>query len=142
MAVSVQDSPQQCNIVVSLSNEAGYKKSQEVTLDPYSTQVVQFQTDNLPSGQYRIAAEGLKGIIFKNETLINLHLKNSTILTQTDKAIYKPGDLVHFRILFLDSNLRPSRIDGPIKITITVSFLGTAVTQQFQCSQEKKNQFT
>lgn len=72
-------------------------------------------------GQYRLSAEGRAGIQFKNETLINLHTKNVTVLVQLDKAIYKPGDHIRFRVLILDSNMRPSKIDGPVKVYITVN---------------------
>lgn len=72
-------------------------------------------------GQYRLSAEGRTGIQFKNETLINLHAKNITVLVQTDKAIYKPGDHIRFRVIILDSNMRPSKIEGPVRVYITVN---------------------
>jgi len=37
---------------------------------------------------------------------------------QTDKATYKPGDKVQYRVLVLDKNTRPAKIDGPVKILI------------------------
>lgn len=40
---------------------------------------------------------------------------------QTDKAMYKPGDKVNFRILVLDLNLKPGTIRGDMKVFISVS---------------------
>lgn len=37
---------------------------------------------------------------------------------QTDKAIYRPGDLVHYRVLLLDANLKPARNFGRVHLTI------------------------
>lgn len=66
-------------------------------------------------------AEGVSGIIFKNESHIHLHEKIQTVLVQTDKALYKPGDKVNFRILVLDLNLKPAVIRGDMQVFITVS---------------------
>lgn len=63
----------------------------------------------------------MRGITFTNESGINLHEKIQTVLVQTDKAMYKPGDKVNFRILVLDLNLKPGTIRGDMKVFITVS---------------------
>jgi len=39
-------------------------------------------------------------------------------LVQTDKSIYKPGDLVHYRVLILDANLKPARGYGRVHVDI------------------------
>lgn len=72
-------------------------------------------------GQYRLNAEGLSGIDFRNEKPLSLVLKNASIFVQSDKAIYKPGDLVRFRILVLDLNMKPVPSAEPINIFITVN---------------------
>lgn len=79
------------------------------------------QTGDLQQGEYTIVAEGVSGITFTNESTINLHEKIQTVLVQTDKAMYKPGDKVNFRILVLDLNLKPATIRGDMKVFITVS---------------------
>lgn len=73
-------------------------------------------------GQYRLNAQGLSGIDFRNEKPINLVAKNASIFIQTDKAIYKPGDLIRFRILVLDQNMKPVSSQEPISIFIAVIF--------------------
>lgn len=80
------------------------------------------QTGDLQQGDYTIVAEGLNGITFTNESSISLHEKIQTVLIQSDKAMYKPGDKVNFRILILDLNLKPGAIRGDLKVFITVSW--------------------
>lgn len=81
----------------------------------------------MSAGQYKITAEGLTGIVFKNETIISLNAKNASVFIQTDKAIYKPGDLVRFRVLVLDPNLKPLSVNGPMVVFITVSRLAFCI---------------
>lgn len=121
VAVSLHDNPTPCDIVISIANDGDYKRSQDVTIEPYSTQLLQFFTGDMAPGPYRLAAEGIRGLTFRNETLISLHLKNTSVLVQTDKAIYQPGDLVRFRVLVLDSNMRPASIRGATNVWIAVS---------------------
>lgn len=72
-------------------------------------------------GQYKLSAEGLSGIDFKNDKPISFVAKNASVFVQTDKAIYKPGDLIRFRVLVLDQNMKPLASQEPIQIFITVS---------------------
>lgn len=82
--------------------------------------MVRFETGYMLPGEYKITAEGLSGIDFRNETQISFQSKNASILVQSDKAIYKPGDLVRFRILVLDMNMKPLQNRGSMKVFITV----------------------
>lgn len=56
---------------------------------------------------YKFVAEGLSGVIFKDESTLEIETKTVSIFIQTDKAIYKPGDSIKFRILILDQKLKP-----------------------------------
>lgn len=71
----------------------------------------------------KFMAEGLSGIIFKNFTLLNVESKNCSIFIQSDKAIYKPGETIKFRVLVLDFNLKPFEFDDgdELKVFITVT---------------------
>lgn len=40
------------------------------------------------------------------------------VYIQTDKATYKPGDLVRYRVLFLDDQTRPAKLKNPVDIFI------------------------
>jgi CD109 antigen len=54
---------------------------------------------------------------FERTANLILKLEEFSTLIQTDKAIYKPGDLVQYKILALDENTKPS---APKKITLTI----------------------
>lgn len=77
-----------------------------------------FQIPALKSDRYNLTAEGLAGIRFTNETQLNYDAKQFTVMVQTDKAIYKPQDVVHYRVLLMDANLKPAKNYGPVHITV------------------------
>jgi len=49
---------------------------------------------------------------FLNSTALKFMQKSRSVLIQTDKAIYKPGHKVHFRVLVLTSHLKPSDLSS------------------------------
>lgn len=77
-------------------------------MSPYEVENVAFSVPVLRDGEYNISAEGLSGVIFKNTTKLNHNVFQTHVKIQTDKGKYKPGDVVSFRVLFMDENLRPS----------------------------------
>lgn len=91
----------------------------------------------LPGNEYKLVAEGTAGIIFKNETEINLNEKSFSVLVQTDKAIYKPGDTVRFRVLVLDPNMKPATIKGALNIFITVKLTKLFIFKHFTTKKIK-----
>ncbi|XP_055840284.1 CD109 antigen isoform X8 [Episyrphus balteatus] len=117
VSVSVHDAPSACKIKVGLSGPE-FDKSETVEVPPKSSKVIMFQVPKLKDGDYNLTAEGLSGIEFKNTTKLNFAAEQVSIYVQTDKATYKPGDKVQYRVLVLDKNTRPAKIDGPVKISI------------------------
>lgn len=121
MSVSLHDETEPCDIRLSIQDDKDYKISKDVTIAPYSTKMVEFSTgEMLPGSNYKLVAEGLTNIIFKNETDINLNGKKLSVLMQTDKAIYKPADTIRFRVLVLDANMKPVPVTGNMLIYIMV----------------------
>ncbi|XP_043656649.1 CD109 antigen isoform X2 [Drosophila teissieri] len=118
VAVSVHKADGPSQIKVSL-NGPSYNETKQIELPPMSTQNVEFEVPKLASGNYNLTAEGLSGVVFKNSTKLNYADNKPSVFLQTDKATYKPADLVQFRILFLDENTRPARIEKPISVIIT-----------------------
>lgn len=67
-------------------------------------------------------AKGLSGIVFEHESQLSVESKNVSLFIQTDKAIYKPGETIRFRVLVLDRFLRPAEIKkDDLIVYITVS---------------------
>ncbi|XP_037031199.1 CD109 antigen-like isoform X2 [Bradysia coprophila] len=121
VSASLHDANEPSTIRLTVKNDRGFRDSKEVTVQPYTTKMVSFSTGDLQHGDYSIVAEGVSGIIFTNESSITLHEKAQTVLIQTDKAMYKPGDKVNFRILVLDLNLKPNAIRGDMRVFMSDS---------------------
>lgn len=107
VAVSLLDAAQSATIKLSIRNDKNYKLSNSILVEPRTSKVVQFAIGALDPGTYKLVAEGPAGYPFVKEMLINFPSKNQSIFIQTDKAMYKPGDKVKFRVLVLDSELNP-----------------------------------
>ncbi|XP_034669009.1 CD109 antigen isoform X1 [Drosophila subobscura] len=118
VAVSVHqaDGPSQLRISI---NGPSYNETKQIEVLPMSTQNVEFDVPKLASGDYNLTAVGVSGIVFENSTKLNHADDKPSTFIQTDKATYKPADLVQFRVLILDEQTRPAKIDKPITIAIT-----------------------
>lgn len=93
--------------------------SEDVSLGPGESRLIPFSIGDIPQAEYGLTAEGLSGFIFRNETRVTYQAKSFSVLVQTDKAIYKPGDTVRFRVLVLDPNTKPLQKVDTIKVHIT-----------------------
>lgn len=71
--------------------------------------------DLIDGGTYNLTVKGTGGLDFENTTQLEYSAKSSALFIQTDKPIYKPGELVQFRVLLLDRSLRPKGA-GPIDV--------------------------
>ncbi|KAK3607708.1 hypothetical protein CHS0354_016732 [Potamilus streckersoni] len=71
---------------------------------------------DIDSGTYEIHIEGKGAVSFKNYTSISYQPKSVSIFIQTDKAIYKPGQTVQFRVLAVNPDLKV--VKGPMDIDL------------------------
>lgn len=62
---------------------------------------------------------GFGAITFRNTTELQYVHKSYSVFIQTDKTIYKPGDLMRFRVVVVNPHLRPS-VTGAIDVYVTV----------------------
>ncbi|SPP79668.1 CD109 antigen isoform X2 [Drosophila guanche] len=118
VAVSVHQADGPSQLRISL-NGPSYNETKEIEVLPMSTQNVEFDVPKLASGDYNLTAVGVSGIVFENSTKLNMADDKPSTFIQTDKATYKPADLVQFRVLILDEQTRPAKIDKPITIAVT-----------------------
>uniref|UniRef100_A0A1Q3FP24 CD109 antigen n=1 Tax=Culex tarsalis TaxID=7177 RepID=A0A1Q3FP24_CULTA len=93
--------------------------SEDVSLGPGESRLIPFSIGDIPQAEYGLTAEGLSGFTFRNETKVMFQAKSFSVFVQTDKAIYKPGDTVRFRVLVLDPNTKPLQKVDTIKVHIT-----------------------
>lgn len=87
-----------------------------VKIPPSNTKILNFNVPKLKEGIYTLETEGINGLIFKNSSSLNFSPKNPKIHIQTDKAVYKPGDLIQYRIIVLDENTKPAKLDKSLRL--------------------------
>ncbi|KAH8333630.1 hypothetical protein KR059_001594, partial [Drosophila kikkawai] len=117
VAVSLHNAPESARFKVGILGST-YTDFKTVELRPFSTQLLHFEIPALKPDRYRLTSEGVGGVQFTNETQLHFEAKEHTVLVQMDKSIYKPGDLVHYRVLVLDANLKPARAYGRVHVDI------------------------
>ncbi|XP_037958445.1 CD109 antigen-like [Teleopsis dalmanni] len=117
VAISTNKAKESSQIQVSIEGP-DYNVSKTIEIKPMSTEVMQFDTPNLVDGQYKLTAVALSGGEFQASNKL-LYAGNAPLpFVQTDKATYKPGDLVHFRVLLMNELLRPAKVTTGIDINI------------------------
>ncbi|TMW44027.1 hypothetical protein DOY81_010893, partial [Sarcophaga bullata] len=117
-----------CVIRVGLEGP-NFNPIQDVGLHPFESKLIEFFPTKLLDGTYKLTARGLYGIEFRNESELYYNRDNGPkIYIQTDKGIYKPEDLIRFRIAILDEHSRPLYIVDPIRVEILFKHMtGAAV---------------
>lgn len=121
MIASLHEAREPCLLRVAIEGPS-FNESKEVNLQPYESKRIEFLPKKLIHGDYKLKVEGLAGLSFKNESRLYVEAKyGPKIYIQTDKAIYKPQDLVKFRVVILDEHTRPLNIDEPVGVDILVS---------------------
>ncbi|KAM7351081.1 uncharacterized protein ACRADG_004066 [Cochliomyia hominivorax] len=148
VVVTLHDSNSPCTIRVGVTGRS-YNISDEVQLQPFETKKIEFFPPKLEKGDYKLMAIGVKGCIFRNESELFIdETAGPKIYIQTDKSVYKPMDLVQFRVVILDEHTRPVNIKEPIRIEIydkdknrvkqfkDIVLIKGVFTGQFQLSQQ------
>lgn len=124
VSIILHDNAPPTVVKVSIIDVASDIDSKEIKVTPSHPEMVSLQIGNLNlTRTYKIVAEGLSGIEFKNSSMLRIDNRNHTMFIYTDKAIYKPGETIKFRILVLDLNLRPAELKDAshLNVHITVS---------------------
>ncbi|KAM7352888.1 thioester-containing protein 2 isoform 4-T4 [Cochliomyia hominivorax] len=116
VSVTVHENSEPATIKVCLVGPS-LSKSKTVDVAPSHTEIVKFKIPKLKEGTYKLETEGIKGLIFKNSTDLNFKNKEPKIYIQTDKAVYKPNDLVQYRIVVLDENTRAAKLKQPMRLS-------------------------
>ncbi|XP_041780455.1 CD109 antigen-like isoform X2 [Anopheles merus] len=118
VAVTNQDVSEPIRFSLAITDASSVIVKQEITLNTGETRLVPFAIGDIPESSYKLVAEGLSGLTFKNETDLEYQQKSFSVFVQTDKSIYKPGDTVRFRVLVLDPNTKPLQKADNISVHI------------------------
>lgn len=84
-----------------------YENIQNVTFKNDRTQQIVFDLSKQELGSYYLEAKSLSDNLTQYSVNLHMATKKYSVFIQTDKAMYKPGDKVQFRVLVLDSETRP-----------------------------------
>ncbi|KAG4071650.1 hypothetical protein HA402_011804 [Bradysia odoriphaga] len=97
------------SVSLEIQNDKGFSTSESITVQPQSSATVNFNLGSLDAGQYKIIATG-PNFVNETEAVLTFQTKTISVFIQTDKAMYKPGDKVKFRIIVVDKDLNPASI--------------------------------
>ncbi|XP_049293332.1 CD109 antigen-like [Anopheles funestus] len=73
---------------------------------------------DLSTGYYKITIDGQRGFSFHKEADLVYLSKTVSGLIQIDKPVFKPGDTVQFRVIVLDTELKPSTRIKTVQVMI------------------------
>ncbi|XP_049293329.1 CD109 antigen-like isoform X1 [Anopheles funestus] len=73
---------------------------------------------DLSTGYYKITIDGHRGFSFHKEVDLVYLSKTVSGLIQIDKPVFKPGDTVQFRVIVLDTELKPSTRIKTVQVMI------------------------
>ncbi|EFX86067.1 hypothetical protein DAPPUDRAFT_313404 [Daphnia pulex] len=122
VSISLHGGAPLTNLVVAIEGQQDgggqVRNAQSATVEPNSTQVIKFQIGELGPGKYNLTARGSGGLTFVNTTELEYSEKSHSVFIQTDKAIYKPGHLVQFRVIVVNPQLKPSVV-GSLDVYMT-----------------------
>ncbi|XP_071785161.1 CD109 antigen-like isoform X2 [Asterias amurensis] len=78
------------------------------TFAPGATSMMTIQVpEHLTVNRFKLQIEGSGGLIFSQIKYLHYSSSSFAILVQSDKAIYKPGQTVHFRAMAIYPNMLP-----------------------------------
>lgn len=103
------------------SNDGTFNRvSKSVQVNPVESRILNLEIGEWSKGNYKLIVKGHSDELdFSNETVIGYEPKSYSIFVQTDKAIYKPGQIVKFRAIIVNPNLIPT-VPGSLDIYIKV----------------------
>jgi CD109 antigen len=90
---------------------------QATTVQTDQTQIVRLRIGDLGSGSYTLTASGNSPIVFDQTAKLAYVHKSYSIFIQTDKAIYRPGNVIKFRAIVANPQLKPSVV-GSIDVAM------------------------
>ncbi|XP_055495112.1 CD109 antigen [Leucoraja erinacea] len=129
-SVSLLDGNQDpLKITVSLSKNNMSLRHAEGTFHTGTIGRMILPAEDLPKGHYELAVEGYEGqkLLFSNRSTLEIILESVSAMIQTDKAMYKAGQIVKIRSICIYTDLKPYL--G--KINIIISSPQGSVIQQW-----------
>ncbi|XP_031621506.1 CD109 antigen-like [Contarinia nasturtii] len=121
VSITLHDYIEPVTVRVAIEDGIKYKNEANITISSSKTELVTLRIDNLENRGYRFVAEGLSGMNFTEMENLKIESKEVSLFIQTDKAIYKPGDSIKFRVLILDYKLRPVKLTPDSLLNVNIA---------------------
>uniref|UniRef100_A0A182NVB2 TEP1-F n=1 Tax=Anopheles dirus TaxID=7168 RepID=A0A182NVB2_9DIPT len=97
-----------------------FQRSTIVDVRKYQMRQVDLQIPNIaPSGTVKLMIQRIDGVTYNQEVDLDVQRNLLNGLIQIDKPVYKPGDMVKFRVIVLDTDLKPPANLKSIQVRIT-----------------------
>lgn len=104
---------------LSLENEDNLKMVKPTLVQRRSVRSVEFPLGSIEPGQYALVIEGLDQRISLYQRIeLDFEPKTMSVLIQTDKPVYKPGELLRFRVVVIDADTRPVKNNQTIDVAL------------------------
>lgn len=110
VSITLHNYVEPVTVRVAIEDGIQYNNEKNVTISSNKTELVTLRIDDLENRGYRFVAEGLSGMNFTEKNNLKIESKEVSLFIQTDKAIYKPGETIKFRVLIVDYKLRPVQL--------------------------------
>lgn len=80
---------------------------------------VSFEIGKLTEGNYKLMIDSVDSSFnFNDQVDLVYHNKTESIFVQLDKPLYKPGDMIRFRIIVVDIDLKPVTNTEIVNVTL------------------------
>ncbi|XP_067901811.1 CD109 antigen [Heterodontus francisci] len=105
----LQDSQPPLRITVQISKDGQNLSSAEGTFHPGTIGRLVLPTEGLSESHYQLMVQGYaeQRLLFSNSTSMEVVAETVSTLIQTDKAMYKPGQIVKIRAICIYPDLKP-----------------------------------
>ncbi|XP_053625843.1 thioester-containing protein 1 allele S3-like [Plodia interpunctella] len=107
-------------------NGQQFTHGQEVQVPPATSRNIQFDISDPGPGVYSLVARSTSGPQFSSFAPLVYQRRSFCVFMQTDKRVYKPGDVVNIRVVALNKYLLP--LSGTVDVSVLDSG-GSAVQQ-------------
>jgi CD109 antigen len=103
------------------SNKLAFLKNTAAQIKANEVHSVKIQLGELPIGNYKLKVQGFSDPLIDEEKMLQFKAKTQSTIIQMDKAMYKPGDKVQFRVLAFDAATKPLIIKENLNVFISDS---------------------
>ncbi|XP_071036540.1 thioester-containing protein 1 allele R1 [Parasteatoda tepidariorum] len=87
-------------------------------IEPRQSEIMDFELFDFKPGDYSLEVVGEGGINIRNVTKLQFEYKSYSVFIQTDRPVYKPGQLVQFRAIIVTPYLLPKTNQIPIHLLV------------------------